>query len=287
MPSDETYAAENAAADLARSRSHAAGADALDRWLASARETPKRCALFCDVDGTLAPVVRRAEHAIVPAEVSRLLGRLSMRLGLVACVSGRTAADAKRLVGVGGVVYAGAHGAEVLNPSTGEIERTPELEAWREPVQRFVGALDSGELRRAGIRLEDKDFIQALHWRGAEEPESAEQLVAEIEGAAVAEGFEIHHGRKVLEIRPPVHFDKGVAVSRLVREHPVEHAAFVGDDMTDLDAFDALRALADNGALLTALCVGVTSEEQPERLAAAADVMVEGPRGVTELLASI
>lgn len=260
---------------------------ALTRWLDAARESPKRCALFCDVDGTLAPVVARAELAIVPLEVSRLIGRLSARLGLVACVSGRTAADAKRLVGVGGVVYAGAHGAEVLNPSTGEIERTPELEVWREPVQQFVASLDTGELRRGGVRLEDKDFIQALHWRGAEETDVAEQLALEIERSALAQGFEVHHGRKVIEIRPPVHFDKGVAVTRLVRDRPVEHAAFIGDDMTDLDAFEALRALEADGTLETALCVGVASEEQPARLAAAADVMVDGPRGVTELLSSV
>ena len=260
---------------------------ALEQWLAAARETPKHCALFCDVDGTLAPVVRRADQALVPLEVSRLLGRLTTRLGLVACVSGRSAADAKRLVGVGGVVYAGAHGAELLNPATGETERTPELEAWREPVQKFVAGLDTADLRRNGIRLEDKDFIQALHWRGAEEIDLAEQLVDEIRAAAVAEGFEIHRGRMVLEIRPPVDFNKGVAVTRMIRRYEVEHAAYVGDDMTDLDAFDALRSLRAEGSLATALCIGVSSEEQPERLVAGADVMVDGPHGVTELLKSI
>lgn len=255
-----------------------------DRWLAAAAEQPKSCGLFCDVDGTLAPVVPRADDALVPIEVSRLLGRLSAKLGLVACVSGRTAADAKRLVGVGGVVYAGAHGAELLNPSTGGIERTPELEAWRKPVREFADSLDVAELRRAGVRLEDKDFIQALHWRGAEEPDVAEVLVAAVEQAALERGFEIHHGRMVLEIRPPVHFNKGVAVSRLVRSYAIEHAAYVGDDLTDLDAFAALRRLHDEGVLQTALCIGVASEEQPTRLAEQADVMVDGPRGVTDLL---
>ena len=256
-------------------------------WLAAARDHPRSCGLFCDVDGTLAPVVPRADEARVPVEVSRLLGRLSAQLALVACVSGRTAADAKRLVGVGGVVYAGAHGAELLNPATGEIERTPELEAWREPVQRFVSSLYSVELRRTGLRLEDKGFIQALHWRGAEEPDMAELLVAQITDDAIAQGFEVHHGRKVLEIRPPVHFNKGIAVTRLVESYAITHAAYVGDDLTDLDAFDALRRLHENGALVTALCIGVASEEQPHRLVEAADVMVNGPRGVTDLLQTI
>jgi trehalose 6-phosphate phosphatase len=256
-------------------------------WLAAAREQPKRTALFCDIDGTLAPVVRRADDARVPVEVSRLLGRLSAKLQLVACVSGRSAADAKRLVGVGGVVYAGAHGAELLNPSTGEVERTPELEAWRRPVHEFVEGLDVAELRRNGVRLEDKDFIQALHWRGAEDDEAAEGLVREVEESALERGFEIHQGRKVLEIRPPVHFNKGLVVTRLVKSASIEHAAYIGDDFTDIDAFDALRRLQDEGTLETALCVGVSSEEQPDALVEKSDAMADGPAGVTDLLREI
>lgn len=260
---------------------------ALGEWLRAVQEHPKRCALFCDVDGTLAPVVHRAEEAMVPVEVSRTLGRLSARLGLVACVSGRGAADAKRLVGVGGAVYAGAHGAELLNPATGEVERTEELEQWREPVREFVDGLDAAALRRDGVRLEDKDFIQALHWRGAEDDEVAEQLVRDVEAAALDRGFEIHRGRKVLEVRPPVTFNKGLVVTRLIKQSSIEHAAYIGDDLTDIDAFDALRQLHASGDLESALCVGVSSEEQPERLVERADLMVAGPGGVAELLASI
>ncbi len=260
---------------------------ALETWIAAAREHPRRCALFLDVDGTLAPVVERADDARVPTDVSRVIGRLSARLGLVACVSGRAAADAKRLVGVGGVVYAGAHGAELIDPATGAVERAPELAAWEQPIQDFVGSLDAGELRRAGVRLEDKSFIQALHWRGTEHDEVAERLVASAESAARERGFEIHHGRMVLEIRPPIDFNKGVVVSRLVKDHGSQFAAYVGDDNTDVDAFDALLTLHARGDLEEALCVGVSSEEAPARLLERADVMVEGPTGVASLLQEI
>lgn len=259
----------------------------LDAWLAAARTTPRRTALFLDVDGTLAPVVERADDARVPTEVQRLLGELSSRLGLVACVSGRAAADAKRVVGVGGVVYAGAHGAELIDPATGEIDRAPELMAWQQPIHNFTSALDAGDLRRAGVRLEDKGFIQALHWRGTDEPEEAERLVAETEAAARDEGFLIHRGRKVLEIRPPMSFNKGVAVTRLVRQSQIEAAAYVGDDDTDVDAFDALLQLRAQNSLRIAACVGVDSEEVPDRLLERADVMVDGPGGVRRLLEAI
>lgn len=258
--------------------------EALDQWLAATAEHPNRCALFCDVDGTLAPVVKRADDAQVPLEVSRLLGRLSAKLEMVACVSGRSASDAKRLVGVGGVIYAGAHGAELLDPATGELERAPEIQQWREPVRKFIEEFDTPDLRRSGVRIEDKDFIQALHWRGADDEEAADLIVRDIEAAAIDRGFEIHQGRMVLEIRPPVHFNKGVVVTRLIKESRIQHAAYFGDDLTDLDAFEALLTLKASGDLETALCVGVASEEQPERLAASADVMVDGPAGVTELL---
>jgi len=258
-----------------------------DAWLAAARETPKNTALFLDVDGTLAPITERADDARVPTEVSRVLGRLSARLGMVACVSGRSAADAKRLVGVGGIVYAGAHGAELIDPSTGETERAPELAAWQKPIQDFVATLDTNELRNTGVRLEDKEFIQALHWRGAENDEEAEALVATAEAAARERGFEIHHGRKVLEIRPPIDFNKGIVVARLVRQSGVRAAAYVGDDNTDVDAFDALLQLHAQGDLPVALCVGVKSEEAPERLIERSDVMVDGPSGVNGMLQEI
>jgi trehalose 6-phosphate phosphatase len=260
---------------------------ALDQWLTAAREHPEQSALFLDVDGTLAPVVERADDARVPTEVSRVVGRLSARLKLVACVSGRAAGDAKRLVGVGGVVYAGAHGAELIDPASGVVERAPELAAWQKPIQDFVASLDTAELRRSGVRLEDKSFIQALHWRGSLHGEEAEQLVAEVAGAARERGFEVHRGRMVLEIRPPITFNKGIVVARLVRDFAPEYAAYIGDDDTDADAFDALRQLQAQGDLAGALCVGVSSEEAPARLLSGADALVDGPRGAAELLMKI
>ena len=62
---------------------------------------------------------------------------------------------------------------------------------------------------------------------------------------------------------------------------------YVGDDLTDLDAFDALRALRDDGALTTALCVGVASDETPPRLAESADMLVDGPAGVRAMLSML
>ncbi|MFY9488137.1 MAG: trehalose-phosphatase, partial [Solirubrobacterales bacterium] len=76
-------------------------------------------------------------------------------------------------------------------------------------------------------------------------------------------------------------------VTKLIETYAIRHAAYVGDDMTDVDAFEALGQLLAQGRLDSSLCIGVASEEQPTSLIERADVMVAGPQGVTELLRSI
>src|SRR5215208_2408117 len=95
---------------------------------------PSRSALFFDVDGTLAPIVQRAEDAHVPQDSSLLLARLSRRYVRVACISGRSAADVRRLVGVGGIAYAGSHGAELLEPNAAAPRIAPEFQRWEPEV---------------------------------------------------------------------------------------------------------------------------------------------------------
>src|SRR5205085_4734409 len=128
-------------------------------------DAPERAAILCDIDGTLAPIAPRADSARVPPEASRTLAALARSYGLVACISGRSALDARRLVGVGGIAYVGAHGAELLWPGDRSPAALPEFERHRGPVRRFAEAQD-GELRLLGVRMEDKGPIVALHWRG-------------------------------------------------------------------------------------------------------------------------
>src|SRR4051794_41373515 len=124
-------------------------------------------AVLCDIDGTLAPIVERAEEATVPEGTSRLLGRIARRYRVVACISGRGAAEARRIVGVGGIAYAGAHGAELLLPGQGQAELVPAFATWADRVRAFALGKDSAELRMMRVRIEDKGAIVAFHWRGA------------------------------------------------------------------------------------------------------------------------
>jgi trehalose 6-phosphate phosphatase len=247
---------------------------------------PSRSALFFDVDGTLAPIVERAADAQVPKETSLLLARLSRRYARVACISGRSAADVRRLVGVGGIAYAGSHGAELLEPNASEPRIAPEFQRFEPEVKSFVRDRDSPDLRVLRIRIEDKGPIMTFHWRGAPDEDAARARVEELAREAEAAGLWTHWGRKVLEIRPPVPIDKGQAVHELMDE-PARAALYAGDDKTDLDGFAALAALVDESRLEHAVRVGVRSDEGPREIVEEADLVVDGIEGMQQVLAEL
>jgi trehalose 6-phosphate phosphatase len=254
----------------------------LDSALRPLTDHPARAAILCDIDGTLAPIAPRAEEARVPPAATRALAELSRRYAVVACVSGRSALDAKRLAGVGAIAYAGAHGAELLWPGDLKPTVVPEFERYAEAVHGFAAAHDGDDLRGLGIRIEDKGPIVAFHWRGAPDEDAAAARLREI--ARETDGLATHWGRKVLEVRPPVPISKARAVEQLIARPEVRAALYGGDDTTDLDAFDALDAAVADGTLDTAVRVGVVSSEGPRAIEERADLAVPGTAGFLEVL---
>ena len=253
--------------------------------------------MLTDVDGTLAPIVQRPEQAAVPAQARRVLERLFERYGLVGCISGRQALEARRLVGLDLLAYAGNHGLELLLPGDERARPHPALRGRERQAAEFVAELGGEDLSAHGLRLEDKGAIQALHWRGAGDEAEAEARAEQIGAAAERSGLLTHRGRKVLELRPPLPVGKDLAVEALLsaaRRSPpplagerVELAIYAGDDRTDLDAFAQLRRMRDRGELGNAVCVGVVSAEAPPELAAQADLTVDGPAGWLEILEAL
>jgi trehalose 6-phosphate phosphatase len=255
--------------------------------IAPLRADPARAAVLLDVDGTLAPIVRHADDAHVPEPTRAPLIEIAKRYGVVACVSGRRAAVARRIVSLGSIAYVGNHGGELLRPGALEVEVEPDVAAYGRRVRAFAARAWTEELHRLRVRAEDKDFIAAYHWRGAPDEAAAEAAIRELAEAAEAEGLVTHWGRKVLEVRPPVALNKGRGIQRLLRGTDLDAALYVGDDRTDLDAFRGLREEAAASRLQTVVCIGVRSEETPEELEAEADLLVDGPRGVRDLLEAL
>ncbi len=259
----------------------------LERLLAPLKADPSRSAILTDVDGTIAPITLHPAEAAVPERTRELLRALAERYALVGCLSGRRALDARRIVGLDQLAYSGNHGFELLLPGEDEVRPDPSLDGHEGDAPRFVDGLDRSELDRVGIRTEDKGAIIGLHWRGAENEGAAESLAHEIASEAEWQGLIPHRGRKVLEIRPNVAINKGIAVAALIPARPVNAALYGGDDRTDVDAFVALRTLKDDGQLQAAACIAVASEESPPEVSEEADLTVPGPEGFVRVLEAL
>jgi trehalose 6-phosphate phosphatase len=259
----------------------------LDELLKPLKADPERSAILLDVDGVLAPIVEQPDDAHMPETTRRPLIEVAKRYGVVACVSGRRAADARRIVSLGSIDYLGSHGSEVLLAGTIAPELDGELQAWARRVQAFAAEVFDDSLLRLRVRLEDKEAIAALHWRGVPDEEGAQAAIGDVAKLAEERGFTTQWGRKVLEIRPPVRIDKGAGIVRLLRDREMDAAMYVGDDMTDVDAFRGLDELHESGAVGQILKVGVRSDEGPPELGEQADVMVDGTAGVRELLLAL
>jgi trehalose 6-phosphate phosphatase len=188
------------------------------------RSEPEKAAVLLDIDGTLAPIVERPEDASVPVETRAEVERLAGRYALVACISGRPAADARRMVGLDGVEYVGVHGLEGhpgVPEYTAQLERLIQTADWPWRVET-----------KAGVTA-------AFHFREVEDEEAA-GAVERVADTAEALGLAVQRGRKVVEVKPPIDADKGTAAHALLEERGLDRALYAGDDTTDLDAFRGL-----------------------------------------------
>jgi trehalose 6-phosphate phosphatase len=265
------------------------GTATAERLLAPLRERPQRSAVLCDIDGTLAPIVTRPEDAAVPDGTRRVLEALAQRYALVACVSGRRAAVARRMVGVDSLLYVGNHGLERLEPGQDAPVVDPGIASLAAEVRAFAAAHFTPTLQQLGIRLEDKDAIWSFHYRGAPDEHAAREALEEVARAALDADLHPHWGRKVLEIRPTETIDKGTGVAGALADRGLAYALFGGDDATDIDAFRRLRGLVAEGELEGDVCVGIASPEGPQAILDEADLVVAGTGGflaVLELLAA-
>ena len=239
------------------------------------RTVPASSAILLDVDGTLAPIVAHPDLSAVPSETLAVIAALVERYALVGCVSGRRALDAARLVPVPGVHFAGNHGLELL--VDGDVQLAGGVEEWLLDLRTGTAAL-VGRGAEAGGWGEDKGASLTVHFREAPDPTAARALL-ELRAIPLlnAVGLVSRWGRMSLEARPPLPVDKGSAIEELLLARPdVRRSLYAGDDRTDLDGF----AVVD-------VKVAVRSDETPEELLEAADVVVEGTEGLVALLASL
>jgi trehalose 6-phosphate phosphatase len=240
-----------------------------------------RAGLVTDIDGTISPIELRPEDAHVLPRARDALANLRDVLTLVAVVSGRTVADARRMVGIDGLTYVGNHGLEIGTRTGSQI--VPEARPW---VPRLAAALDdvTRQIQIPGVLVENKGASGSLHYRLAADPDHARTaLLAILARRAKSSGLRIEEGRMVINVLPPLTVSKGSAVTWLMRKHHLQRLVYIGDDVTDAHAFAAVTAMrqADN---VQTLSIAVVGDETPPSVRRLADTTVASVAAVADLL---
>jgi len=199
--------------------------------------------LLCsDFDGTLAPLVDSPDMAEMPSSVRDLLRRLARHERIVpAIISGRALADVRQRVGLPGLIYAGNHGLEIAGPDFAFVE--PGAAECRDKLGELVAALASRLHSIVGVLVEDKGLTASVHYRqvASERWEDVRHQVHTVL-AGRDHPFVLTTGHQVFNLRPRVYWDKGNAVAWIANSigRPGALIVYLGDDVTDEDAFAAL-----------------------------------------------
>ncbi len=242
-------------------------------------------ALFSDFDGTLSPVAPTPDSAVAAPGVADTLKALADRVSLVGIVTGRGIDDVMNRVAVPDLLYIGNHGLEWLendehhvHPAGLEAEQgLPE--ALRE-IEHRLGA----HIPLDGVIFENKRYSASIHYRLATDPgKTGDALDSIVHEIASEYGFWVSGGKMVMELRPGSTVNKGSAVQRIVTERQLQSAVFLGDDVTDADAFIVLDALRkDHG--LKACSVGVLTLDTDQRVIDSSDFLLDGVDDVISML---
>lgn len=201
----------------------------------------KKLFLFFDFDGTLCPIAPRPQLARLPKTVKNTLKDLSLKKDLrLAVVSGRALKDVKGLVGLKGLLYAGNHGLEIKGP--GLVFMHPKVKKIMPRLDRLHQDLIKELRPYKNAVIEHKGLSLSLHYRLLKGGEVNAFRKAALSRLKQGKYIKITFGKKVIEVRPKIDWDKGRAVKLILKKTgkgflPI----YFGDDITDLDAFSALR----------------------------------------------
>jgi trehalose 6-phosphate phosphatase len=228
---------------------------------------PSHAGIFCDFDGTLSAIVDRPEAARPIDGAVESLSRLAEAFAVVGVISGRSLDDLRSRFAPDGVLLAGSYGRERSDRPGG-----PPTKSW----DHLVTAALERTREWDGVRVEPKDTGVAIHYRLA--PQRAADVDALATTLAVEFHMQVRPGRKVVELTEPGP-GKADALAELVTERALGAFLFAGDDLADGEAFTWARSSGRPCVL-----VGVRSAESPEVIERDADVVVDDPRALVDLL---
>ncbi len=209
----------------------------------AARLAGKRLAVFLDFDGTLAPVVDRPDMAELSESMRGIVRTLAERCPVIV-ISGRDRRDVHERVGLDNLVYVGSHGFDIAWPDR-DTEPHADCTQFRDLLKEAGEALERTLAPVEGVIVEPKSCSVAVHYRLTREADAGAVKAAVDRVLADHARLRAVSGKKVYEILPRLDWDKGKAVLWMLKaldlDGPEVVPVYVGDDITDVDAFNALE----------------------------------------------
>ncbi|XP_022772307.1 probable trehalose-phosphate phosphatase D isoform X2 [Durio zibethinus] len=212
----------------------------------------KQIVMFLDYDGTLSPIVEDPDQAFMPREMRAALRDVARNFP-TAIVTGRCRDKVYNFVKLAGLYYAGSHGMDIKGPSKSCKYKKGNQGVLFQPASEFLPMID--EVYQAlvektisipGAKVENNKFCVSVHFRCVDEKSWA--ALAEKVRSVLNEypKLKLTQGRKVLEIRPTIKWDKGRALEFLLEALGYANSkdvlpVYIGDDQSDEDAFKVLR----------------------------------------------
>ena len=241
--------------------------------LAPLRADPSNTSIALDFDGSLSPIVDDPAAAVPVDGAADLLIGLANAYGEVLVVSGRPLSFLAQHVPLE-VSVVGLYGLEGVR--RGERWEHPNGGAWREVMADLASVAESNG--PPGMLVELKDLSITYHYRTAPAIEGRVKEFARMQ--ADRSGLRVGDAKMSVELHPPIDADKGTVIDTMCAQ--ASAVLFAGDDLGDLPAFAALDRLSAKGA--ATVKVAVTSDETPAALRSRANLEVEGPEGLMDLL---
>jgi trehalose 6-phosphate phosphatase len=254
--------------------------------LAAILASPLTSLAALDYDGTLSTIVKRPQDAQPAPGALEAVGLLAERVGAVVLISGRPAGQLLELTGLRShparalLTVLAQYGLERWDGSTDTLS-SPSALPGVEGARQELTALVADPQTPQGVSVEDKGQALVVHTRLTHSPDRVlAALRPRLDAIAARAGLEPHPARNALELRPPG-FEKGGALLGFARERGSQAVLFIGDDLGDLPAFDALDQLRTQGVPGLGI---VSDSHEVTGLRERADLLLDGPPGVVDFL---
>jgi len=236
-------------------------------------------AIITDIDGTISEIVPTPMEATVNGKIKDTIQKVARKFEFTGVMTGRSVNNALEMMDNKNIIYIGNHGLEQFR--NGKIIVDPKVKDYIPVIKRVADRIQKELDDYDCILFQDKELSFTVHYRLCNDDKIRKKALDVIAKINDSKDLKIAEGRKVIEIRPPIGHDKGTILEMFIAENNIEKLIYLGDDITDSDAFYTLNELNENKEVQTASIV-VTSKETPEYVKESADFYVNSVDEVHE-----